>query len=168
MLKALSSSPAPGAQEKSLSATRLPSLDLLASSLHLWIPDQPWTGSVWAFVCIGVQQGLPTEDRLYSPVCAHFSPFLFPVFFLGFMRWSSVFWCFLSFCLFYVLFSGQFLDFILEFSGGNFVFQHLQFITKSTICLVSVSSRFIAPCSCFENAVCSRNILISLERFVAC
>ena len=51
---------------------------------------------------------------------------------------------------------------------GNFVFHHLQFITKSTICLVSVSSRFIAPCSCFENAVCSRNILISLERFVAC
>ena len=154
MLKALSSSPAPGAQEKSLSATRLPSLDLLASSLHLWIPDQPWTGSVWAFVCIGVQQGLPTEDRLYSPVCAHFSPFLFPVFFLGFMRWSSVFWTIFG----------------LHFGvlWGNFVFHHLQFITKSTICLVSVSSRFIAPCSCFENAVCSRNILISLERFVAC
>ena len=108
--------------------------------------------------------------QAYSPACAHFCPFLFSVFFLGFMRWSSVFWCFLSFCLLYVLCPIFWTIFGLHFGilWGNFVFQHLQYITKSTIFLVSVSSRFIAPYSCFENAVCSRNILISLERFIAC
>ena len=116
---------------------------------------------MWGFGFIGVQWGLAVEDRLCSSVCSHFSPFIFSVF----MHWSLTFWCFLSFCLLYALCPIFRTIFGLHFGvlWGSFVFQHLQFLTKRTIFLVFVSSQFVAPYSCFENAVSSRNILSKLR-----
>lgn len=75
-------------------------------------------GYVWVYVFTGAWWDLSAEDKLYSFTCSCFFPFIFSVFLLEFRHWSSVFWPFLSFCLLvYVLFSGQFLDFIFEFFG---------------------------------------------------
>lgn len=153
MLKALSPSPASRCSREVFvsNSTSLPgSLSILS---YLWIPDQP-RGQVrlWVFVFCGVQWGLSVEDRLCSSVCS----FSHTIFFL--LDHTLIFssGVFLSFCL-PLCFMSYFPDnFRTSFwsSLGEFVFQHLQFITKSTIFLVSVSSQFVAP-YCFENAVSS-------------